>query len=414
MVPSARSRRSVAGGRTGLVTLVALVALPAGGCGTHAGGLSPGSLADSTGGGDDASTPAASDDSGSQGTFVMLDSSAAGPSLGDAGCATATVQAKRQPAYLMFVQDGSDSMNQDNKWTALVPALGSIFGQMQAAADPGIAVGLILFPGEGSPYPGSMDVPLAFVSPAQATALNGRLAAGLSLGTPTHAALMGGYSELEAFQPKAPLEPGGKKIVVLITDGVPTDDCANLLGVGGYTNNACVELAAAKLAETSAQGGPIETFVIGVGDFPSSNTTNFDPGFLGNMAQAGGTGVKGCNPDEASSTSDLCYFEIDPSKSQSAAQLQMQFKTALNAIRGQVTSCTFPIESNGLGQADPTKVNVEVGSQTILQDAKNGWTYDNPTHPTEIILHGTACATATDTVTAKVSIILGCATQAPK
>ena len=88
--------------------------------------------------------------------------------------------------------------------------------------------------------------------------------------------------------------------------------------------------------------------------------------------------------------------------------------TALDAIRGQVTSCTFPIESNGLGQAESTKVNVEIGSQTILQDAKNGWTYDNPTHPTEIILHGTACANASSTVNAKVSIVLGCATQAPK
>jgi hypothetical protein len=388
--------------------------LVSGACGTgpHSSSFGDGS---NPGGddGQDASTPPGSDDGGITGPIFSSDASGTAPSLGDAGCATAIVQAKRQPAYLLFVQDASDSMNQDNKWTALVPALGSIFAQMQAAADPGLAAGLILFPGGGTTYPGSADVPVAFVSAAQATALNNRLAAGLSLGTPTHAALMGGYSELESFQPKAPLEAGGKKIVVLITDGVPTDDCANLLGVGGYANNPCVTLAASELAKMAPEG-PIETFVIGVGDYPSSNTTAFDPGFVGNVAQAGGTGAKGCNPDEASSTNDLCYFEIDPSKAQSASQLQMEFQTALDAIRGQVTSCTFPIQSNGLGKADPTRVNVEIGNQTILQDARNGWTYDNPTQPTAIILHGAACTTATSTLTAKVSIVLGCVTQAPK
>ncbi len=396
-------------GEAGGIAGVAALALACAACGTPArgAGFDPTATGD-----DDATAPDASDDAGPQQTFSTPDA-ATGTFLGDAGCATATVQAKRQPAYLLFVQDGSDSMNQDNKWTALVPALGSIFAKMQAAADPGIAVGLILFPGAGAPYPGSADVPLAFVSAAQASALNARLAAGLSLGTPTHAALMGGYSELESYQPKAPVNPGGKKIVVLITDGVPTDDCADLLGGGNYAANPCVALAAMKLKEAGPQG-PIETFVIGVGDFPSSNTTDFDPAFLGNVAQAGGTGASGCNPGETSSTGDLCYFEIDPSKAQSASQLQMEFETALDAIRGEVTSCSFPIESNGLGQADPTKVNVEIGSQTILQDAKNGWTYDDPAHPTEIVLHGTACTTATSSLTAKVSIVLGCATQGPK
>ena len=113
-------------------------------------------------------------------------------------------------------------------------------------------------------------------------------------------------------------------------------------------------------------------------------------------------------------TSDLCYFEIDPSTSTTAAQLQMQFETALDAIRGQVLSCTFPIQSSGLGQVDPTHVNVEVDGTTILQDPNNGWTYDDPMMPTDIILHGSACATATGTITAKVSIVLGCATQVPK
>ena len=136
-----------------------------------------------------------------------------------------------------------------------------------------------------------------------------------------------------------------------------------------------------------------------------------DPSFLGNLAHAGGTGGSACNPNETTSTTDLCYFEIDPSTAPTASQLQQKFETALNAIRGQVVSCTYPLQSSNLGNVDPSLVNVEVDGMTILQDAKNGWTYDNPTSPTEIVLHGAACTSAQTDLTAKVSIVLGCATQ---
>lgn len=49
------------------------------------------------------------------GTFTTDSGAATGASLGDAGCATATAEAKRQPAYLLFVLDGSGSMKQQNK-----------------------------------------------------------------------------------------------------------------------------------------------------------------------------------------------------------------------------------------------------------------------------------------------------------
>jgi hypothetical protein len=319
-----------------------------------------------------------------------------------------------QPAYLMFVLDGSDSMNSDNKWTAVVPALKSIFSTMQAAADPGVAAGLIIFPDTGGPYPSAADVPLGFVDAAKNMALTTRLGAGTALGTPTQAAVMGGYGELEAFQPKSPLLPNGKKILILITDGVPTDACAGLLGLGNYASNACVTLAQSKLMEAASAGGPVETFVVGVGPFPSNNAGSFDPAFLGYVAQAGGTAPAGCNPGETADATKLCYFEIDPTKSQTASDLQMKFESALNAIRGQVVSCTFPLQSTNLGTVDPTLVNVQVDGTTVLQDAKNGWTYDDAAHPTAILLHGSACMHAEGTVTAKVNIVLGCMTQMAK
>ena len=345
-----------------------------------------------------------------------------GTALGDAGCATASSQAKRQPVYLLFVLDGSGSMKADNKWTAVVPALQSIFGQMQKAAEPGVAAGLAVFSdtldptGGGGPYPSSVDIPIAFVDSTHQSALAKRLSGMPENGTPTHAALTGGYGELEAYQAAAPVQPGGKKVLVLITDGVPSDDCMSIPLLSNYSSNACVALAGQKLMEASPQG-PVETFVIGVGNFASGSffgLGGIDPSFLGNLAKAGGTGASGCNPNETQSTTDLCYFEIDPSQAQTAAGLQQKFEKALNAIRGQVVSCRFPLKSSNLNQVDPNLVNVEVGGMTILQDSKNGWTYDNPTMPTEIILHGAACMSAEGDLSAKVSIVLGCVTQIAK
>ncbi len=385
-------------------------------------------------GGDDASPGPEGDDGGDMfqspslgpqpGIMFSSDGGVAtGANLGDAGCATASAEAKRQPAYLLFVLDGSGSMKQQNKWTAVVPALEDIFGQMKTSADTGVAAGLIVFSdsndstmGSG-PYPGSSDVSIAFVDAAQQTSLDNRLSGMPMNSTPTESALTGGYGELEAFQAQAPLQSGGKKVLVLITDGVPTDGCMSTPGATDYSTNPCIQLAGQKLAEAGPKG-PIETFVIGVGDFGGSNSffgvSGIDPSFLGNLAQAGGTGSANCNPNETTMTGDLCYFEIDPSTSTTAAQLQMKFETALDTIRGQVISCTFPIQSSGLGQVDPTRVNVEVDGKTILQDPNNGWTYNDPTNPTDIILHGAACTTATGTITAKVSIVLGCVTEVPK
>src|SRR5580704_15173808 len=96
------------------------------------------------------------DDDGSNGMFNVGDDSgvSTGTPLG-AGCATASSEAKRQPVYLLFVLDGSGSMSQDNKWTAVVPALQSIFAQMASAGDTGIGAGLIVFSDTNDPTTGS-------------------------------------------------------------------------------------------------------------------------------------------------------------------------------------------------------------------------------------------------------------------
>lgn len=400
--------------RLGAVAFVAAILGAADGCG--------GAKPDPFGQGGAGGSSGGDDDTGSSSggmTFGDDGGGSSGSPLGGASCATGSSEAQRQPVYLLFVLDGSGSMAQDNKWTAVVPALKSIFAQMASSGDDGIGAGLIVFSDSndpttgGGPYPSSADIPIALVDAAHQGALDMRLAGMPQNGTPTHAALTGGYGELEPYTPAAPLQAGGKKVLVLITDGVPTDDCASVPLLSNYATNACIVQAGNEL-KLAPPKGPIETFVIGVGDFSSGSffgLGGIDPSFLGNLAQAGGTGPSNCNPNETSSTSDLCYFEIDPSTAPTAAELQQKFETALNAIRGEVVSCTYPLQGSQLSNVDPTLVNVEVDGKTILQDPTNGWTYDNPKRPTEIILHGTSCTSAKTNLTAKVSIVLGCATQ---
>ncbi|HTQ45620.1 MAG TPA: vWA domain-containing protein [Polyangiaceae bacterium] len=350
---------------------------------------------------------------GSSGSFGDGSVAEGGGSLGDAGCATASAKATKTPVYLLFVLDGSGSMSQDNKWTAATAALDAIFSDMQKAADTGVGVGLIVFSdskdptGGGGPYPSSQDVGINFVGTAQQSLLNARLNGGPSDGTPTGTALQGGYSELENYMALTPLPPGGQKVLVLITDGVPTDNCSP---GGSYTSNACVVEAGQELTKAKPQG-PILTYVIGTGVYPSSDLSNFDPNFLGNLALAGGTGPKGCNPNEnTAGATDLCFFEVDPTAG-NASQTEMAFENAINAIRGQVLSCTFPLSlDKDAGMIDPSKVNVTVDGMTVSQDPNNGWTYDNPSNPTEIIFHGTSCDNLKMNSMATVNIILGCAT----
>ena len=376
-----------------------------------------GSSGSGSGGGDDASSSGSGGSSGGSSWGIFGDggvSGEGGGSLGDAGCATATAKATKTPVYMEFILDGSGSMKQNGKWPAATGALEAIFADMKTKADTGVGVGLIVFSDTldkthaSGPYPSSVDVPINFVGAAQDTALNNRLGGQPGSDTPTGTALKGGYGELETYTPMTPIPPGGQKVLVLITDGVPTDNCAQ--NGGSYTSNACVVEAAAELTK-GAPAGPILTFVVGTGVYPSTNTSNFDPSFLGNLAQAGGSGPKGCNPNEnAAGATDLCYFEVDPTAGSQTATEQA-FENAINAIRGQVVSCTFPLNVNPeAGTLDPTKVNVTVDGNTVPQSSTNGWSYNDPTNPTAIVFNGAACTNLKNDASANVQSVLGCAT----
>ena len=330
--------------------------------------------------------------SGEDGSVVGFDASSCTPA-----------SAKRPPAYMLIVLDGSGSMDTDNKWTSVVPALDAVFDELAQNPDPTLGVGLMVFsdnldPTQGmGPYPTARDVSVAFVDPAQRSALRARIdPARPSTATPTLAALSGGYKMLENFVVPPNLPSGGKKVLVLMTDGVPNG--------GGPEQVQCIGAASAEL------GKGITSFAVGIGPFPSSDTTTYDAAFMGKLAQAGGAAPPGCNPAETQNIADVCHFQITPSGA-TPGQLKQHFIEAINRIREEVGSCDFGIS----GMVDPSHFNVVfksgTGQDTIVpENPLNGWTFDNPLHPTKVALHGTSCESAKLDRKGSVSFLTGCPT----
>ena len=352
---------------------------------------------------------------------------------GDGGsCATASAEATRVPVYMLLVVDGSGSMDGLNsngngyvageretdplapnrpsspvgqtgrKWIALRGALSAFVDDLAAKPNPNLAVGMYLFSSNATKAANKVDVPISFVDAAHATLLKNRLLPPVfpNGGTPLAASMTGQLPFLTSYTPAAPVKPGGKYVLVVMTDGIPTDG-----------KQACLDAASSALAGTPS----VLTFAVGVGDETASATNVYDEIFVGDLAVKGGTAPAGCNTtwSDTNKTGTPCHFQITPG-SKTAQQIQADFLAAVNKIRDTVSSCELALDFSS-GNVDPAKVNVEYTSgagQTsqIKQDATNGWTYDDPNAPKKVILHGSSCDTLKADPEGKVKIILGCKT----
>src|SRR5579883_2796609 len=201
-----------------------------------------------------------------------------------ASCATGSTRAIFDPVYMLFVVDASGSMSQDGKWGAVVPALELFIDLLAQRKDTTFGVGLTIFsdtndPTKGmGPYPG-FDVPIAYVDAAHGAALHARLAqAAPKYDTPTLAVLTGQYGALETFAPQPPLQAGGKKVLVFMTDGVPYPDPS------GTEQQQCIQAATNELAKP-APAGPITTMAVGVGYFFPYDPVTYDVKFMGELAK---------------------------------------------------------------------------------------------------------------------------------
>ena len=317
----------------------------------------------------------------------------------DGRCVRAAVT--RAPTYVLVALDGSGSMF--SIWANTVAALGGVFDDLGTAADPSFGVGLMVFsdskdPTNGSgPYPSAKDVSIAPVLQAQHVALRARIDPALEGGgSPTRVALSGAYAALETFLPTAPLPAGGKKVVLFITDG-------SIPNGGIPEEDQCVTAAADKLLTKG-----IMTSVIGIGAFPAV-TSEYEATFMGRLASAGGVAPTGCNPLETANLQNVCHNWVTPG-GKTAVQLKQDF---LGALHRAVVSCEL-----GLGGSDPSQLNVVLkdgaGTESVvLQDAVDGWTYDDPTNPSKAVLHGKSCDSLKLDPKASASFLAGCPTFVP-
>ncbi|MBK6691542.1 MAG: VWA domain-containing protein [Myxococcales bacterium] len=344
--------------------------------------------------GDAGGLPPSGDAAGIGPDAVSIGTDGAPPDpLASCGTLAFDVAVKREPVVMEIVLDGSGSMDSDNKWTAAVAGLTAFFDEVLAAAAPDLAVGLIVYEDQNDPtngigpYPSVKDLYPAVVTAQVHQALTKRLTdSAASGGTPTFLALSGAHALLKNYVPAGALA-GARKAAVLISDGVPN---------GGAAEQAqCVTAAKDALALT-APAGPILTFSAGVGPFPGT-AFSYDPGFMGDLAVAGGTRASPqCNP-RATNVADVCHMQITPLGA-TAAVLKLEFSKAVRRARSSVVGCEQVITGTGY---DPARSKVSVkdtaGQVTELpRGGADGWEFDDDTAPTKVIFNGTSCATAVD------------------
>jgi hypothetical protein len=333
------------------------------------------------------------DAGGPPGAFDEIDS---GVEAGSNACAETKVQISRTPVVIEFVVDESTSMNTGDKWEAARDALLAAFADMQTTADPSTFVGVYLYPKNDEVDPGTLADPAHYDDLVDA--VNHPSATGSS--TPTEDALKTAYEIVEDFVP--PVNSGltadkMDRFVILFSDGVPNG------GEGGKT--ACENLAESKF-EAQPPKGPILTFSVGIGPFPS--TSGYDAAFMGRLAQKGGTAPQGCDP-LSTDPSSVCHFQITPGDDPFFTKQALL--DAITKIRELTVSCEFAFTATEGANLNDVKVEITTANGTkvaIPKDTANGWSFDDPQAPKKVILNGEACDASTATVTGQLDVTIGC------
>lgn len=320
-----------------------------------------------------------SGESGEGGARLELDADA---------CNGVSVEAEAVPVDLFVIMDRSQSMAQAvlggsmTRWEALRGAVQS-FTESPSAADIRAGIGFFSRSGGGDDARdcdpdayAAPSVPIGLVSdngPDLVTAIDDVSPGGF---TPTVPALQGAITYARGW---AQDNPGRATLVVLVTDGFPTQ----------CVNDPDQISQAARAGYESAEH--IRTFVIGVGDVAKLN--------LDNYARAGGT-KKAYLTDQGDVT--------------------RTFVDALNNITSRALACEYqlPPAPDGM-KLDPERVQVvytpssggaeEIPSISSLgacaKNQNGGWYYDDATNPSKITMCPCTCARFQ---AGRVDVRLGC------
>jgi hypothetical protein len=301
-----------------------------------------------------------------------------------------------------------------SKWDQFLPA---ILSALEGIPD-NAAVGMQLFPTKDATMggiPGGNSAcadatgrvaiaPMGPAGSAQRLALADMVSittGQLKLGTPTHDGLASGQKELAAFTGP------GKKFLLLITDGEPTQELG--CGASSVPPSGDTRLTAPIISaiEGWAAAG-IGTFVVGSpGSEVSQNGDDMRP-FLSKAAQVGTTGPMGCMID----TAPYCHFDTTSSPDFAAA-----LKEGLAKITELVNDpCVLQVPDPDSGdELDKEQTSVILNSPTsgatLIQrddspaDCTQGWTWSGEK---TIQLCPASCEQVKADVGAEVNASFGC------
>jgi hypothetical protein len=320
-------------------------------------------------------------------------------------CAGQTAGAESAPSVLQLLVDTSGSMDQNapgsrgSKWTVTRGAVLEAVSTMPEDT----SVGLIFYPNvpnnDMQPcFERQTAVPLAELA-GNGSQQRQRIQRAFQRqspegGTPTHDAYEYALSDM------AGSEVSGERFLVLITDGIPT---YSLGCVGTGQANDVVDSGPLVAAAAAAAAQGIRTFVIGA---PGSEGARDS---LSRMAEAGGTGLAGCNHDGP----NYCHFDMTRENDLGAG-----LTSALGIISGVALGCRYgvPVAPGG-ARLDPGKVNVlftsptggeELIGQSLDANCSEGWRYNE--NQSEIRL----CSSTCDRVEGSegsLTLQFGCATE---
>lgn len=320
-----------------LLSLLSCVALPVA-CGAK----------ENTGDGD---TPVFGNGSSGNGAFSANNASAgSGASTGN--CADKTVATSRAPAWVLFVIDRSQTMNDSfgntTRWQAVYDTLMAPNSGVIPKLQNEVYFGIMLFDGLGT-CPRLETVPPALKNYDKINALYGPAVPGQR--TPTALALNAAYKTVPSQQQMLDSPGiGQRQYVVLCTDGEPNGCDSSKADFEGPKNEV-----------TTAANNGIKTFVVSVASSGAEYQT-----YLDDLAKIGNTGSPAFSP----TTKDDLVEQ-------------------LGGIIGNAIGCQ--VQLNGrvvVGMECSGKV--VLNSKNLVCNDANGWKLVDESH---IELRGTACKT---------------------
>lgn len=321
----------------------------------------------------------------------------------DAACMTNTLDGRRVPSNTLILLDRSGSMNERGKWQAAVAGLSTLLGRLSDNA----RVGITFFPSarnssEASSYV-TPAVEVAPLSTNRATLLTVLRTTSPSGNTPMVCGINGVQRYYQDYR------GDGARNVILITDGVPTDECAQGLPFCSLLppDLACliardpliqnqVRVAVARAAMASP---PIKLYVAGT---PEASDT-----FLSDLAVIGGTQR---TPDCRGSMT--CHYRLQ------TASFEADLTMALQDIESRSLTCEFQVDADP-SRVDPDRVNVNIQgaamstSRLIPRDVdhREGWDYTEGRR--SIVVYGSGCDQIRTDAQVRVQILFGCPTVTP-